>query len=306
MASIVSYLAKMERQKKVRSVYRKKRANVFCGHKATTTPGSAVPPATPTTALLSSILPLLLPCHLPLLVQVTPLSLSLANPGLRRRLLWLGLQLLASLGLHLHFLLLSLHLHLLHRTSEDYHLMKNLMRAIGAFSCCGTPLTIKEDRSQRRGFVSKLDISCSVCGKSSSIQDPYDNNDLQVNTRAVLASSGHGLAGLAEFAGMMGMVPPLTSKHYPEHNMKVLVATRDAADEEMKAAAALLRKDATEGDVLDVKVTVDATWQRRGHQSLYGVVVVASWETGQVLDIEVLSKYCRECAKRQNMDPTSP
>ena len=48
---------------------------------------------------------------------------------------------------------------------EDYHFikMKNLMRSIGAFSCCGIPLTIREDRRQRRGFVSKLDIFCSVC-----------------------------------------------------------------------------------------------------------------------------------------------
>ena len=30
--------------------------------------------------------------------------------------------------------------------------------------------------------------------------------------------------------------------------------------------------------------------------AIYGVVVVASWESGQVLDFKVLSKYCPECA----------
>ena len=61
----------------------------------------------------------------------------------------------------------------------------------------------------------------------------------------------------------------------------------------MCEAAAVLRRavNASEDEVVDVKVTCNATWQKRGHQSLYGVVVVASWETGQVLDIEVLSKY---------------
>ena len=50
--------------------------------------------------------------------------------------------------------------------------------------------------------------------------------------------------------------------------------------------------DASEDDVTDITVTCDGTWVRRGFQSLYGVVVVASWDTGKVLDVEVLSKHC--------------
>ena len=38
---------------------------------------------------------------------------------------------------------------------------------------------------------------------------------------------------------------------------------------------------------------------RRGHQEIYGVVVVAAWDTGQVLDTEVLSH------QKRNIDPTS-
>ena len=140
--------------------------------------------------------------------------------------------------------------------------------------------------------MSKLEIFCSVCVKSFSIQDPYDSEDLQVNARAVLATRTAvcGRAGLAAFTGMVEMVLPLTSKHYPQHK-KVLVATQDVADAEIMAAAALLRKDAAEEEVVDVKVTVDATWQTHGNHSLYGVFVVASWETGELLDIEVLNKY---------------
>ena len=196
--------------------------------------------------------------------------------------------------------------------SEDYHLirMKNLMNAVSAFTCCGSPLTVKQDRRSRRGFVVRLDIVCSVCGKTSNIMNPYREEDLQVNTRAVVAarSAGKGRTGLCHFAGMMGMLPPLHQSHYATHSSKVLVATREACYVNMCEAAAVLRRavNASEDEVVDVKVTCDATWQKRGHQSLYGVVVVASWETGQVLDIEVLSKYCRECNKKKNIDPTSP
>ena len=51
-----------------------------------------------------------------------------------------------------------------------------------------------------------------------------------------------------------------------------------------------------------VTVTCDGTWARRGFQSLYGVVVVASWKTGKVLDVEVLSKHC---ATQHGMDTSS-
>ncbi len=52
-------------------------------------------------------------------------------------------------------------------------------------------------------------------------------------------------------------------------------------------------------EVIDVIIVVDGTWQKRGHTSLYGVIVVTAWLTGQVLAIEVLSKYCQECKMKK-------
>lgn len=34
------------------------------------------------------------------------------------------------------------------------------------------------------------------------------------------------------------------------------------------------------------------TWQRRGHQSLNGVVICTSIDSGKIMDVEVLSKFC--------------
>ena len=74
---------------------------------------------------------------------------------------------------------------------------------------------------------------------------------------------------------------------------------RKAMEEEKKsnlfAAAAHLRKDVVPDEILNVTVTYDATRQKQDHQSLYGVMVVASWDPGQVLDIEVLRKWCKDC-----------
>ena len=41
-------------------------------------------------------------------------------------------------------------------------------------------------------------------------------------------------------------------------------------------AAAELRKDVLENQVLNITVTCDGTWVRRGFRSLYGIVDVAS------------------------------
>ena len=39
-------------------------------------------------------------------------------------------------------------------------------------------------------------------------------------------------------------------------------------------------------------VSVNGSWQRRGHSSHIGIV---SAVTGKVLDIEVMRNYCKEC-----------
>ena len=84
-------------------------------------------------------------------------------------------------------------------STEDLHLIKlgSLQGAVSAFSCCGSPLTITEDRKNRRGLASNLSISCSVCGKSSAITDSYCQKDLEVNSKSVLAMRAIGKERIA-------------------------------------------------------------------------------------------------------------
>ena len=52
-------------------------------------------------------------------------------------------------------------------------------------------------------------------------------------------------------------------------------------------------------DVVDITVTCDGTWSCHGFMAAFGVVAVLSWETGQVLDVVVLSKYCKICKEAE-------
>ena len=55
-------------------------------------------------------------------------------------------------------------------------------------------------------------------------------------------------------------------------------------------------------DIVDVAVSYDGTWHKRGHTSNHGVGVVISVDTGEVLDREVLSKVCKQCNARKGWD----
>ena len=112
---------------------------------------------------------------------------------------------------------------------------------------------------------------------------------------------GKGRTALETFCGLMGMLPHSTKQAYASHNKKLY----DSALKEREAsfaATAELRIEASEDDIIDITVTCDGTWARRGFQSLYSVVVVASWDTGKVLDVKVLSKHCQVCAAHRDMN----
>ena len=47
--------------------------------------------------------------------------------------------------------------------------------------------------------------------------------------------------------------------------------------------------------IAKVAVTVDGTWQKRGHNSRIGVVFILSVDTGEVLDVMVKCLFCTEC-----------
>lgn len=45
----------------------------------------------------------------------------------------------------------------------------------------------------------------------------------------------------------------------------------------------------------DLAVVVDGRWQKRVYQSLNGIISVSSFDTGKILDVQILTKYCQKC-----------
>ena len=172
-------------------------------------------------------------------------------------------------------------------------------------SVCTSPLVVVEDLGQRRGLVSNMSICCSntECGKESKISDPYDSETKSLNTRSILAMReiGRGCKYMETFFGMMDMLPPVSSRSFMLHNQALAAASMSSAEHSMIAASEYLHQLNGVGplDTLDVKVTCDGTWSKRGFTAIHGVVVVISYDSGQVLDFEVMSKTCPACSQQQ-------
>ncbi|GFW60000.1 uncharacterized protein TNCV_4864551 [Trichonephila clavipes] len=61
----------------------------------------------------------------------------------------------------------------------------------------------------------------------------------------------------------------------------------------MKKAAA--EEKNIDGTVNSVVVNGDGTWKTHGHTSLIGVCALIGADCGKVLDMEVMSSYCKGC-----------
>ena len=77
----------------------------------------------------------------------------------------------------------------------------------------------------------------------------------------------------------------------------------EVATSNMLAASAHLHylHGAKSTDIIDIAVTCDATWSKRGFTAMHGVVAVIAWETSQVLDLEIKSKRCSVCAMKMKV-----
>ena len=163
---------------------------------------------------------------------------------------------------------------------------------------CGSGLTVRESLKNRKGLCPQLTLSCtnpSCIGVEEALSNPCKHSKAW-NSRFILAGKmcGRGSAGLETICGVMGLPPPVSSKSYSEHNNFLIKYMQQICEESFRSASAQLRQlqGAGPDDVVDVTVTCDGPWSRRGFVANCGVIAVLSWETGQVLDEEVLSKSC--------------
>eukprot|EP00794_Sanderia_malayensis_P018474 gene18474-biopygen15564 len=150
------------------------------------------------------------------------------------------------------------------------------------------------------GFAAKVIIKCSNCDGFS--QDEYlsqrvgepekkKNAPFDVNVRATLAFRGVGCghAAMKEWCGTMNMPAVLSKASFIEINNRLEDAATKTfksislqSREMIKAAYADVGIKEDKDGILDIAVSYDGTWQRRGHVSHNGAMEVEAaknlWE----------------------------
>ena len=184
----------------------------------------------------------------------------------------------------------------------DLVCLQTLLLASVCCKICHGPVTLSEPK--RQGFASCLELTCQTCeAHTSQYMSDKHKRVWDVNRRAVFGMRwiGRGHGAMLKLGAASNMPVPMTFSAYQGHAKALHKSAKVVAEHSMSAAATQVLDNAP-GDVViaDTAVTYDGTWMCRGYASLYGVFVAMAWGTGKVLDVEVLSRFCHQCAHFKN------
>ena len=204
---------------------------------------------------------------------------------------------------------------------QDAVILSECISTTAICSLCqraGSKLQLFQRNAEREGLSESLFLRCSLCTVETPLQTSRHlggrgGEAHEVNRRSVLSSHQFGHAGLSQFCAGMNLPPPVTKKAYNDHLIQIEKAVVTNTESLKQEAAKRLVQNVTaqrpsgvkvidDQPVANVAVTVDGTWQKRGHSSKIGVVFVISVNTGEILDYSVKSLVCHEFKARNCLD----
>lgn len=139
-------------------------------------------------------------------------------------------------------------------------------------------LTLVEDLTERKGFYIPVKFICSSCENETSLPTSTQPATFYaVNRRMVLGFRlfGAGRRAQEQFCSLLNMPPTLSRDAFGLHRNKIHLAVMEEAQAEFQRAALELQTLHQETDgagdhgLVDVQVSGDGTWMRRGFSSLY-------------------------------------
>ena len=160
------------------------------------------------------------------------------------------------------------------------------------------------DQKERFGFALCFSISCCVCdwrlefntSKELEREGTPGKKAFEINYQVAIGfrEIGRGLNAMQTFCQCANLASPMSRSSFDKMNERLLDAYELAANESMLKECGKIKGETDIDSVNDTTVTIDGTWQKRGHSSLNGVVTATSLN-GRVVDFHVLSKYCKAC-----------
>lgn len=103
----------------------------------------------------------------------------------------------------------------------------------------------------------------------------------------------------------MELPRPIFQSFYDRVIEMILTASATVREVSMKKAAdEEIRKSREKGKFEGITVSGDGSWRKRGFSSLFGITSLIGCHTGKILDVQVKSKYCKQCEYWKNKSET--
>lgn len=173
--------------------------------------------------------------------------------------------------------------------------------------CKQNDIHFHENLAQKKGFTSVFILKCKHCDFKKELNSSKQcGKSYDINRRVIYSMRmiGQGYSSLEKFAIHMNLPRPMTHKNY-DNSVKVIEkVVREVAEESMQDAADEIKKGST--DVVDTDISGDGSWQRRGFSSLNGTFTGISLQTGKILDVEVMTRYCKACKLKEPLKISDP
>ena len=113
-----------------------------------------------------------------------------------------------------------------------------------------------------------------------------------------MRACGEGYAGLEKMTVLMNLPKPMTVNNFDKIVNRLNVAAKVVTNETMRDAWEDLlskSKDPNDDAVIDIFVSFNGSWQKRGYSSLSSVVTAISMGNGKILDIEPTTRTWKSC-----------
>ena len=163
----------------------------------------------------------------------------------------------------------------------------------------------------KNGMCMTYNVLCSLCGNEKRLATDSPDASDNLTRRTVLACKDTGISfeQLERFWGVTD-TDGMNRKRFYEEKRKIETDCNEKIRLHFDSVCKFVREKyesqpdyvPSEDGILDVVVTFDGTWQKRGRTSHNGVGVVIELLTGFVIDFECISNFCAECEKHKNDD----
>jgi RNase P subunit RPR2 len=190
-------------------------------------------------------------------------------------------------------------------------LLSEAIKTLLCKNCMQSSITVNVNSCA--GLASNFSFVCKSCDFVHSFSNsekvevecnskPTFMYDVNIRLAYGLRSIGKGKTAAQTFFGIMNLPKPYDKNQ--RYTNVLLKHVKEVSEKSMSdAVKEAVEENNTKNDqeVNDIPAAFDGTWQKRGHQSLNGVVTATSVDTGKVIDVSILSKYCH-CQNKDKHD----